>query len=192
MFATAASADGPTGVWNQVFSGVSGAPAQSYPNPTYTTLATTPVSREKPFLYIDNSGNYNVFVPAVQKNSTGVSWSGSGTPGRSRPINNFFIAKPITNVEEINLALLLGKSLILTPGVYQLQRLDPRSLSQHHRPRPRPRYLGSTDWQASDNSNRRRWSRDLRADRRWRPRQLTHPHSTGQSAAQRPRWSLRC
>jgi len=38
------------GVWNQVFSGVVGAPAQSYPNPTYTTLATTPVSREKPFL----------------------------------------------------------------------------------------------------------------------------------------------
>jgi hypothetical protein len=109
------------GVWNQVFSGVTGAPAQSYPNPTYTTLPSTPVSREKPFLYVDNSGNYNVFVPALQKNSTGVSWSGSGTPGRSRPINNFFIAKPTTNVEEINLALLLGKSLILTPGVYQLK-----------------------------------------------------------------------
>ncbi len=30
------------GVWNQVFSGVTGAPAQSFPTPPYTTLATTP------------------------------------------------------------------------------------------------------------------------------------------------------
>src|ERR1700726_2125920 len=49
------------GVWNQVFSGVVGAPPQSFPNPTYTTLATSPVSREKPFLYVDSSGRYNVF-----------------------------------------------------------------------------------------------------------------------------------
>src|SRR4029077_9561054 len=33
-------------VWNQVFSGVSGAPAQSFPNPTFTTLAKSPVTRE--------------------------------------------------------------------------------------------------------------------------------------------------
>lgn len=38
------------GVWNQVFSGVEGAPAQSFPSPPYTTLATTPASREKPYL----------------------------------------------------------------------------------------------------------------------------------------------
>ncbi len=37
------------GVWNQVFSGDLGAPAQSYPNQTYTTLTSTPISREKPF-----------------------------------------------------------------------------------------------------------------------------------------------
>jgi hypothetical protein len=30
------------GVWNQVFAGVQGAPAQSFPNPPYTTLATNP------------------------------------------------------------------------------------------------------------------------------------------------------
>lgn len=50
-------------VWNQVFSGTQGAPAQSYPNPPYTTLDTTPVSREKPFLYLDGT-EYKVFVPA--------------------------------------------------------------------------------------------------------------------------------
>ncbi|MBB5329866.1 glycoside hydrolase family 55 protein [Tunturiibacter gelidoferens] len=55
------------GVWNQVFTGVVGAPATSYPNPTYTTLPSTPVSRERPFLYSDANGNYSVFVPAHRK-----------------------------------------------------------------------------------------------------------------------------
>ena len=41
------------GVWNQVFAGVQGAPAQAFPNPPYTTLDTNPASREKPFLYLD-------------------------------------------------------------------------------------------------------------------------------------------
>src|SRR5258707_2628705 len=49
------------GVWNQVFSGVIGAPAQNFPptktngNP-YTTLPQSPVTREKPFLSIDANG----------------------------------------------------------------------------------------------------------------------------------------
>jgi hypothetical protein len=108
-------------VWNQVFSGVVGAPAQSYPKPKYTTLATTPVSREKPFLYVDASGNYNVFAPAPRTNSADVSWSGSEL-GRSLPISSFFIASPSTDVQQINAALASGQNLILTPGVYQLDR----------------------------------------------------------------------
>src|SRR4051794_27531169 len=54
------------GVWNQVFSGVAGAPAQSFPNPPYTTLPTSPVTREKPFLYVDSAGGYKVFVPTLR------------------------------------------------------------------------------------------------------------------------------
>ena len=35
------------GVWNQVFAGVVGAPDEAgFPTPPYTTLSTTPVSRE--------------------------------------------------------------------------------------------------------------------------------------------------
>ena len=42
------------GVWNQVFAGVEGAPSEAtFPSPPYTTLATTPVSREKPYLFVD-------------------------------------------------------------------------------------------------------------------------------------------
>jgi len=51
------------GVWNQVFSGVVGAPAQCFPSQAscgpYTTLVTSPVTREAPYLYLDSSGLYN-------------------------------------------------------------------------------------------------------------------------------------
>ena len=70
-------------VWNMVFSGVTGAPAQSFPNPPYTTLDTTPVSREKPFLYTDSTGDYKVFVPSERTNARGVTWA-NGTPRASR------------------------------------------------------------------------------------------------------------
>ena len=78
------------GVWNQVFSGVTDAPAECFPaNATcggpYTTLAASPVTREAPFLYVDAQGRYNVFVPAVQQNSSGTSWAAARRPaGRSR------------------------------------------------------------------------------------------------------------
>jgi hypothetical protein len=90
------------GVWNQVFSGVVGAPAQNFPptsaNPNpYTTLATSPVTREEPFLYVDSAGNFNVFVPAVQRNSSGTTWESGSGPGSSIPITDFFIAsRPTT------------------------------------------------------------------------------------------------
>ena len=113
------------GVWNQVFSGVAGAPAQCFPEAgscsgPYTALPTSPVTREEPYLYEDSNGNYNVFVPAVQRNSSGTTWSSGPTPGSSIPIGRFFIAQPTDSALRINAALLAGKNLILTPGVYNL------------------------------------------------------------------------
>jgi hypothetical protein len=108
-------------VWNQVFSGDTGTvPAQSFPNPTYTTLATTPVTREAPFLYLDARGKYSVFAPDVRRNSTGTSWGSGQEAGRSIPIDRFFIANPGDSVDTINEALGRGKNLILTPGIYHL------------------------------------------------------------------------
>jgi len=115
------------GVWNQVFSGVIGAPAQNFPpnsangNP-YTTLAQSPVTREKPFLYIDANGNFNVFVPAPQTNSSGTTWQSGPAAGSSIPIANFFIAKPTDSAQKINVALASGQNLIFTPGIYHLDR----------------------------------------------------------------------
>lgn len=122
FFIRNSSIDGwSNGVWNQVFSGVIGAPAQSFPIPPYTTLPTSPVTRERPFLYVDSDDTYKVFVPAVQTNTSGTSWATGSAAGSSLPITGFFIATPATPILEIDLALLLGKNLILTPGVYNLQ-----------------------------------------------------------------------
>ena len=109
-------------VWNQVFSGVVGAPAQSFPNPPYTTLPASPVTREAPFLYADSEGNYNVFVPAVQHNSTGTTWGSGPGAGSSIPLERFFVAHPGDSARTINRQLSGGKNLLLTPGIYHLDR----------------------------------------------------------------------
>jgi hypothetical protein len=115
------------GVWNQVFAGDVGAPAQCFPGQSscggpYTTLAATPVSREKPFLYVDAAGNYQVFVPAARGNSVGDSWSAGSTAGRSIPLADFFVATPADSIQAINNALARGENLLLTPGVYDVNR----------------------------------------------------------------------
>ena len=115
------------GVWNQVFSGVVGAPAQCFPAQAscggpYTTLPTSPVTRDAPYLYVDSRGHYDVFVPAAQRNSVGASWATGPTAGSSIPIDQFFIAEPTDSAKKINNALARGENLIFTPGVYQLDR----------------------------------------------------------------------
>ncbi len=110
--------DWSNGVWNQVFAGVQGAPSQSFPVPPYTTLATNPVSREKPYLYIDDQGAWQVFVPSVQTDSAGTTWANGPTPGRSVPLSDFAIASPSSNWSLVNAALATGRNLLLLPGQY--------------------------------------------------------------------------
>ena len=108
-------------VWNQVFSGVEGAPANSFPEPRYTTLANTPISREKPFLYLDGT-EYKVFAPAKRTGARGTTWA-SGTPqGQSIPLSRFYVVKPGATAATINQALAQGLHLLFTPGVYHVDR----------------------------------------------------------------------
>ncbi|GAA1768682.1 adenylyl cyclase [Agromyces humatus] len=108
-------------VWNQVFSGVEGAPDDAaFPNPPYTTLDETPVSREKPYLFVDDEGRYAVRVPEAQTGTRGITWADGETPGRTIPITDFYIAKPGDSVGAINSQLAKGKHLLLTPGVYDV------------------------------------------------------------------------
>ena len=113
-------------VWNQVFSGVNGAPAQSFaansgdsggPN-SYTTLSTTPASEEEPFLYTNSAGAYNVFVPSLQTNSDGPNFSSGTEPGSSLPLSDFYVVNSSSTVAQINAALAAGDDLLFTPGVY--------------------------------------------------------------------------
>ena len=110
------------GVWNQVFAGAVGAPPTSFPNPTYTTLDTNPVSRERPYLYVDASNRYHVFVPDPRRDSAGTTWANGPTPGRSIPLSQFYLATPSDSPKTINKQLSRGKHLIFTPGVYGIER----------------------------------------------------------------------
>ncbi|MFC0004807.1 adenylyl cyclase [Micromonospora siamensis] len=108
------------GVWNQVFSGVLGAPAQSYPTPPYTTLPTSPVTREKPYLFVDEAGRWRVAVPGLRHDTAGTSWH---LTSPSLPLSDFYIARPTDSAKRINQELSRpGRHLLLTPGVYRLDR----------------------------------------------------------------------
>ncbi|WP_203599226.1 coagulation factor 5/8 type domain-containing protein [Streptomyces sp. SID10853] len=109
------------GVWNMVFSGVQGAPAQGFPDPTYTTLDTTPVSREKPFLYLDGN-DYKVFTPDKRTNASGTTWGNGAPKGESIPLDQFYVVKPGATAATINQALDQGLNLLFTPGIYHLDQ----------------------------------------------------------------------
>ena len=110
------------GVWNQVFVGVQGAPANSFPEPTYTTIPQTPIIREKPYIYLDGSNNYQVLVPNLSTNSSGATWLNGATPGTSIPLSQFFVAKPTDSAATINAALAGGSNLLFTPGIYRVDQ----------------------------------------------------------------------
>nr|WP_262413142.1 RICIN domain-containing protein [Streptomyces acidipaludis] len=106
--------------WNMVFVGDNGAPGNAFPNPPYTTVAQSPTTKEKPFLYVDSAGNWQVFDPALRTNAQGPDWV-DGTPaGTSIPISDFAIVKPGDTATTMNNALASGKNLLVTPGVYHL------------------------------------------------------------------------
>ena len=102
---------------------------QDWKPPPYTTIEKTPVIREKPYLICDPiSGKYSVVVPSLRKNTIGASWtepSGSNDKGGIIPLDQFFVAKAGTlaaTASELNKRLSEGYHLLLTPGIYHLER----------------------------------------------------------------------
>jgi hypothetical protein len=112
--------------WNMVFVGVVHPPDGAWPSPPYTTVAKTPVVREKPFLQVNAAGEFSVRVPELRNDSVGITWGSGGvgggeTPGETMPISQFYIARPdVDTAETINAQLAQGKNLILAPGIYEL------------------------------------------------------------------------
>ncbi len=111
------------GVWNQVFAGTVGAPSEAnFPTEPYTTLERTPVSREKPFLHVGADGAWQVRVPDARTDSRGLSWTSGTTAGRDLPLSSFHVASPDQSASQLAAALSRGKNLLLTPGVYDVDR----------------------------------------------------------------------
>jgi predicted heme/steroid binding protein len=110
--------------WNMVFVGVKHAPdATHWPNPPYTDVPQTPVVREKPFLTLSQSGEYQVYVPPLRQQTQGISWQDAHLEGTTIPLSRFYIAKAATdNADSLNAALAKGQHLLLTPGIYQLDK----------------------------------------------------------------------
>ncbi|MBC8107138.1 MAG: hypothetical protein H7Z14_11155, partial [Anaerolineae bacterium] len=110
------------GNWNMVFVGVKNPPAGEFPEKPYTVIEKTPLIREKPYLFIDEAGQYFVMVPELRTEGTqGITWAAGANPGKAISIDDFFIARADRdNAATINAALESGKHLLLTPGIYHL------------------------------------------------------------------------
>ena len=123
------------GNWSMVYVGVPNAPAKW---PINTSVEYAPAIAEKPVLWIDKDGKYNVTVPPLRKECSGTDWSerwklDSATqslqttsppakPDRIIPIDQFYIAHADKDTAaSINTALAAGKNLLITPGIYHLE-----------------------------------------------------------------------
>lgn len=87
-----------------------------------TNVTSTPIIREKPFLYLNDDGEYKVFVPSIREDATGTSWDeddmGKGTD--KDLLEDFYIAKEGDTAATIN-EQLDSKSVFFTPGVYHAE-----------------------------------------------------------------------
>jgi hypothetical protein len=108
-------------VWNMVFVGIpNNLPGGVWPTAANTFINPTPISREKPFLWL-NGVNYEVYVPNLRANTNGITWGAGQTPGVSIPLDQFYVARAgVDTAATMNAALNAGRHLLLTPGIYDL------------------------------------------------------------------------
>jgi hypothetical protein len=109
------------GNWNMMFVGVPQAPQESWPEKPYTTINTTPVIQEKPWLSFNKKG-FNVKIPRIKFNSSGPGWIKHSKPEKTLTMEKFYIVRQgIDDDASINSALASGKNLLITPGRYFLK-----------------------------------------------------------------------
>lgn len=124
------------GGWNIAYQGVEFGPGVNMSNHSdnwgragdtqwnnVSRVETTPVIREKPFLFLGDDGRYKIFKPSLREpDSKGISWDrndqGEGTIYDI--LDDFYIVKPGTSAETMNKQLEDGKHLFITPGQYEL------------------------------------------------------------------------
>lgn len=125
--------------WNLVFVGEKkgAAPQATWPVKSYTTIDTTPVKAKKPYLIWDKEKGYEVYVPGIETQISGVQKADSKInqettatvrqSGSSKDqiltLDQFYIATAKKDTAKtINEQLDKGKNLILTPGIYHLKK----------------------------------------------------------------------
>lgn len=88
-----------------------------------TFIPTTPVIREKPFLFLGDDGRYKVFRPALRRDSKGLSYTRESM-GEGEVFDverDFFVARPGVTARELNRQLRRGRHLLFTPGMFTLE-----------------------------------------------------------------------
>ena len=75
-----------------------------------------------PYLYVDSSGNYHVFVPSPADERVRRQLGQRLDAGHLVPMSQFFVATPSDTAAQINAALAEGCNLFFTPGVYNINQ----------------------------------------------------------------------
>ncbi len=111
-------------VWNNVLVGAVTQHTESdWPRGTNTVVTKTPKIAEKPYLaYTEDE--YQIVVPKVKENTVGVSWDDydEGTDYSLINQRNYYVAKPTDTADDINAAIADKRALILSPGIYNLDK----------------------------------------------------------------------
>lgn len=119
------------GSWNFMFQGVDlgeGADISTYVNNwdkdgNITWVPTTPVLREKPFLFMGEDGRLKVFRPALRRNAVGVSYTRDDM-GKGEVFDvkkDFYVVAPGTTAAEINSQLKKGRHILFQPGMFEIE-----------------------------------------------------------------------
>lgn len=111
------------GNWNMVFVGVPYPPEGHWPQKPYTTIANTPIIREKPYFSVDHDGRFVVMVPPLRRDTRGRNWADGENLDQAIPIDRFMVAQAgRDDAAAINTALASGTNVLLTPGIYHLDQ----------------------------------------------------------------------
>lgn len=107
--------------YNMFFVGDTNPPEGQWPENPFTKIESAPVMREKPFLMIDDDGDYKIFVPEFKRDAKGTTWKDGIALGKKVSLDNFYIAHSNkTSASDINCALGQGKNILFTPGIYHI------------------------------------------------------------------------
>jgi hypothetical protein len=110
------------GVWNMVFVGNRNQPASHCTHTgggPYSSVDSTPIVAEKPYITINSAGQYTLKVPNWETNKVGQTTNYDNV--QNIDFANVYVAKASDSAATINAKLSSGLHLVLSPGIYKLE-----------------------------------------------------------------------